>query len=129
MISLMTTSNATILSAADAAHDEDFSAADAAFLAIRRAEISAYTAWQIAEANAKIAAAQAKAARAVWQRCITQYDTALDARAYGNAPWPPEVNPFAVAGEVVETKDEAIASRASEDASAYLRDRVLDNAY
>ena len=40
-----------------------------------------------------------------------------------------ELNPFAVAGEVVETEDEAIASRASEDASAYLRDRILDNAY
>jgi len=111
----MTTSNTTIT--------------EADFLAIRRAEIAAYTAWQIAEGNAKIATAQAKAARAVWQRCITQYDTALDARAtYGNSPWPP-VNPFFVAGEVVETEDEATASRASEDASAYLRDRVLDNAY
>ena len=40
-----------------------------------------------------------------------------------------EVNPFAVAGEVVETEDQAIASRASEDASAYLRNRILDNAY
>jgi len=113
----MTTSNATILSDADAA-----------FLAIRRAEIAAFSACQRADANLAAATAQAKAARAVWQRCITQYDTALDARAYGNAPWPP-VNPFAVAGEVVETEDEATASRASEDASAYLRDRVLDNAY
>jgi len=112
----MTTSNTTITTITEAD-----------FMAIRRAEISAYNTWQIADANAKKATAQAKAARAVWERCITQYDTALDARAYGNSPWPP-VNPFAVAGEVVETEDEATASRASEDASASLRDRVLDNA-
>ena len=46
-----------------------------------------------------------------------------------HAESPAEVNPFAAPGEVVETEDEAIASRASEDASAYLRNRILDNAY
>ena len=98
---------------------------EADFRAIRLAEIAAFSACQRADANLAAATAQAKAARAVWQRCITQYDTALDLRARANAP----ANPFAVAAEVVETEDEAIASRASEDASAYLRNRILDNAY
>ena len=51
------------------------------FRAIRLAEIAAFSACQRADANLAAATAQAKAARAVWQRCITQYDTALDARA------------------------------------------------
>ena len=71
------TTNATIL-LADAA-------SEVAFRAIRLAEIAAFSACQRADANLAAATAQAKAARAVWQRCITQYDTALDARAYGNA--------------------------------------------
>ena len=58
---------------------------EAAFRAIRLAEIAAFSACQRADANLAAATAQAKAARAAWQRCITQYNTALDARAYGNA--------------------------------------------
>ena len=76
------TTNATIL---------PLSRQEADFRAIRLAEIAAFSAMQRADANLAAATAQAKAARAVWQRCITQYDTALDARAYGNLDNSPAV--------------------------------------